>query len=319
MSTLPLRELGRTGVEVTPIGVGGFIGALTDESASDAQRLDAAVAAVRRAIELGVRYFDTSPAYGTAERYLGAALSGLDDDVRSQLTVSTKVGTHPERRNAYARHDVRWCFDNSRALLGPIDIVFVHDPASDEHMDAIVADGGAFGALEELKAAGEIRGLGLGVRNHRFLRRAIDSGRIDVVLPSYDFHPIRQSVAPVLDAAAAAGVAVVNGSPYQAGLLAGIDLDEAARRRPPDDADLERARRIYAWCEQRGVDVGAVAVQFSGRDERVGATLVGPRTVDEVESGVGHATAELPAGIWGELESLLADLQPPPAAGGEAQ
>jgi hypothetical protein len=121
MASLRRRILGRTGVEVTELGVGGYIGALTDESASDAQRQDAA-------IDLGVRYFDTSPAYGTAERYLGAALSTLSVDVRAQLTVSTKVGTHPERRNAYAAGDVRWCYEMSHALLGRIDIVYVHDP-----------------------------------------------------------------------------------------------------------------------------------------------------------------------------------------------
>jgi len=172
--------------------------------------------------------------------------------------------------------------------------------------------------LEELKAAGDIRGFGLGVRTHRLLLRAIDSGRIDVILPSYDYHSIRQSLNPILDAATGAGVAVVNGSPYQAGLLAGIDLAEAAKMRPPNDADLARARAIVAWCNQRGVDVGALAVQFSLREARVAATLVGPRTVGEVESGLRHATEPVPAGVWDELGDFLDVLTPAAAAGGEA-
>lgn len=316
---LPTTSLGRCGVDTTALGVGGYIGALVEERATDAQRQDAAVAAVHRAIELGVRYFDTSPAYGGAERYLGAALSGLDRTTRDRLTVSTKVGTHPERPHAYGAGDVRWCFERSRALLGRIDVVFVHDPGSDADMDAILAPGGAFEALEALKAHGQIRGLGLGNRTHRWLRRVIDDGRADVILPSYDFHPVRACLAPVLDAATAAGVAVVNGSPYDAGLLAGIDLEEAARRRPPHPDDLARARAVHAWCAQRGVDVGAVAVQFSLRDPRVAATLVGPRTAAEVETSVAHATAVLPAGLWTELDAFLAGLRPAPAPGGEAQ
>jgi predicted amidohydrolase len=111
-------------------------------------------------------------------------------------------------------------------------------------MDTILASGGAFEALEQLQSQGEIHGFGLGNRSHRYQRRVIDSGRASVILPSYDYHPIRQSLAPLLDIAGSADVAVVNGSPYQAGLLAGIDLDEAARRRSPDDADLLRARAI---------------------------------------------------------------------------
>jgi D-threo-aldose 1-dehydrogenase len=317
MTALRTTTLGRTGVCVTEIGVGGYIGNLTDTETTDAQRQEAAISAVRRAIDLGVRYFDTSPAYGDAERYLGAALATLDAPVRDSLTVSTKVGTHPERRQRYGADDIRWSWDRSRQLLGRIDILFVHDPGQDAHLDTILAPGGALEVLEELKADGQIRGLGLGNRTHRYLQRLIDSGRADVILPSYDFHPIRRSLDPVLDAARAAGVAVVNGSPYQAGLLAGIDLDEAAHRRPPNDADLARARAIVAWCDERHLDVGAVAVQYSQRDPRVDATLVGPRTIDEVETGVAHATAQLPD-MWDELEEFLSALQPPPAPGGEA-
>ena len=82
-----------------------------------------------------------------------------------------------------------------------------------------------------------------------------------------------------------------NGSPYQAGLLAGIDLDALPRRQ--DDGDVERARQIYAWCAERGVEVGAMAVQVSMRQPRIGATLVGPRTAAELEDNIRHATADI--------------------------
>ncbi len=301
--------------------MGGFLGLLLDPEATPAQCEEAGVEAVRRAVELGVRYFDTSPAYGDglSERHLAAGLAALDPRVRAGLTVSTKVGTHPERRYAYGADDVRWCFEGSRELLGAIDVVLVHDPAADEHLDTILGPGGAFEALEELKAAGEIRAIGLGVRPHRFLRRALESGRADVILPSYDYHLIRRSAEPLLAEAAAAGVGVINGSPYQSGLLASVDLDREASRWRPEHPDVARARAIGAWCAERGLDVGAVAVQFSLREPRIDATLVGPRTAAEVESCLGHAAAELPEGIWEELEGFLARLQPPPEPGGEAR
>ena len=230
---------------------------------------------------------------------------------------STKVGSHPERRLCYGADDVRWCYDNSREVLGPIDIVFVHDPGSDADMETILGPGGAFEVLEGLRDAGEIRAIGLGNRNHRWQRQVIDSGRADIILPSYDYHPIRQSLGPLLDHAAAAGVVVVNGSPYQSGLLAGIDLDAAAASHR-QSADIERARQIYSWCAQRDVEVGALAVQFSMRDSRIGATLVGPRTVAEIEENIRHATAPLPDGIWDDFGQILTGLQPPPEPGGEA-
>ena len=313
---LSIQPLGNTGIETTNLGVGGHLGLLKD-SDDPTRRQDEGIRTVQRAVELGVRYFDTSPMYGAreAEEHLGAGLATLDAEVRAGLTVSTKVGTHPDRQHHYGAADVRWCYDNSRKILGPIDIVFVHDPQSDADMDAIMGSGGALEVLEGLRADGEIRAIGLGNRNHRWQRQIIDSGRADIILPSYDYHPIRQSMAPLLDHAAAAGVAVVNGSPYQSGLLAGIDLDALPRRQ--DDADVERARQIYAWCAACGVEVGAIAVQFSMRQPRIGATLVGPRTAAELEDNIRHATTEIADDVWEAFGVFLRDLQPGPAPGGE--
>ncbi len=314
---LPVQSLGRSGIETTALGIGGHLGLLND-SDDPAKRRDEAIRAVRRAVDLGVRYFDTSPAYGAceSEEHLGAGLAALDPEARAGLTVSTKVGTHPQRRNHYLADDIRWCYDSSRQLLGSIDIVFVHDPGSEADMETILGPGGALEVLEGLRQDGEIRAIGLGNRNHRWQRQVIDSGRADIILPSYDYHPIRQSMAPLLDHAAAAGVGVVNGSPYQGGLLAGIDLEAYGDRRWKEP-DLKRARQIYAWCAERDIEVGALAVQFSMRDRRIGATLVGPRTAAELEENIRHATAPLPEGVWEDLESFLAALQPPPEPGGE--
>lgn len=314
------KKLGNTDISLTTLGVGGYLGALEDPQAGRSQCEAAAVAAVRRAVDLGVGYFDTSPAYGEAERHLGLGLRELSAGERAELTVSTKVGTHPERPQQYDADSVRWSLDRSLELLfcEGVDIVFVHDPTSDDHMDRILAPGGAVDALEKLKQQGAIRAIGLGVRKHRFLQRAIDSERFDAILPSYDYHPLRTTALPVIELAAGRGMGVVNGSPYNAGLLAGIDLDVAAKRRPPQEADLVRARQLSEWCRERCVDLGVLAVQFSLRCAAVHATLVGPRTAGEVEENIRHATTELLPHTWIDLDAFVADLQPPPAPGGES-
>lgn len=100
--TLQTRNLGNTDIELTVFGVGGFLGLLVDDSATKADCERAAIDAVRRAYELGVRYFDTAPGYGggEAERHLGLGLREFAPDERSQLRISTKVGTHPGKTSA---------------------------------------------------------------------------------------------------------------------------------------------------------------------------------------------------------------------------
>lgn len=320
-STLPRRRLGRTNYEVTVYGVGGWLGLLDDPLATPSQREAAAIAAVRRAVDLGVNYFDTSPAYGPAERHLGLALRELSKEERGRLRVATKAGTHPERPFRYNGDSIRWSVEQSLRVLftDRVDVLLVHDPRTDLEMDQIMAAGGALEALEGLKAQRVIGAIGLGVRTHRFLRRAIESGRFDVILTPYDYTPLRDSAAPVIELAAARDLGVINGSPYMAGLLAGLDPDVAAGRRSPETPlALERARKLWRWCRERDLDLGAVAMQFSIRNPRVAVTLAGPRTAAEVETNIAHATASIPAAIWDELEAFLGSLGPA-LPGGEAQ
>jgi aryl-alcohol dehydrogenase-like predicted oxidoreductase len=311
---LPRRTLGRTGFDVSALGVGGWLGRLEDPAAPPAAREAAAIAAVRRAVDLGVTYFDTSPGYGVAERHLGLGLRELAPAERASLRIATKTGTHPQRPHRYDADSTRWSVDESLRVLftDHVDVLLVHDPRSDDDMDAALGSGGALEALERLKAEGVIGAIGLGVRTHAFLRRAIESGRFDVILTPYDYTLLRASAAPVIDLAHARGVGVVNGSPYAAGLLAGLDPEQAAARRTPlSPADLDRARALWRWCQSRGVDLGAVAMQFSLRNSKIAVTLAGPRTAAEAEGNVRHALEPLPEGLWADLDAFSRTLPPP--------
>jgi D-threo-aldose 1-dehydrogenase len=319
---LPRRRLGRTGLEVTVLGVGGWLGLLDDAQATPAARAAAGVAAVRRAFDLGVRYFDTSPAYGggQAERHLGLGLRELSADERGALRLATKTGTHPARRHDYSADATRWSVEQSLRVLGVprVDVLLVHDPRQDADWAQVMGNGGALEALEGLKDEGVIGAIGLGVRRHRFLRQAVHSGRFDVILTPYDFTLLRDSAGPVISAAAAADVGVVNGSPYAAGLLAGLDPRLASERRTSlAPADQARAQALWSWCQAQGVDLGVAAVQYSLRRPEIAVTLVGPRTAEEVEANVRHALTPVPDGLWAALDAVLPTL-PPAAAGGEA-
>jgi D-threo-aldose 1-dehydrogenase len=308
-------------MELTVLGLGGAsLGLIRDRDTSAAERGEIAAATVRRAVELGINYIDTSPLYqgGVAERSLGIALGSLSAAERALIHISTKVGTRPGMEGRYDRASVLASLEQSREALGQeyLDIVFVHDPMSEEHLEAILRPGGAADTILELKKGGRVGALGLGVRTHHWQRRCIEDGRFDVVLLPYDYGPARDSARSLIEFARAREVGVVNASPYLRGLLAGPDPVDQARQRATDARDVERAAAVYAWCRERGIDVGALAVQFSTRNPGIGSTLVGSRDATEIAASSRHATMALPERIWDEFQAAAARF-PSAAPGGE--
>src|SRR5262249_29219630 len=149
--------------------------------------VETAIQTVRHALSRGVDHIDTSPLYGDSERRIGLALEGVP---RDRYTLSTKTGTHPERRGDYSWDGTMWSGENSLRLLKTdrIDVLLVHDP---HDMEPVFAARGALDALESLKEQGVIGWIGLGQRRHDWHGQAIRSGRFDVILTYNDYHPIR--------------------------------------------------------------------------------------------------------------------------------
>ena len=318
---LPLRRLGRLDLELTVLGLGGaFLGMRRDRETTPQERGEIASEVVRRAVALGINYVDTSPLYQSevAERSLGTALGELSAAERARVHLSTKVGTRPGMVGRYDRAAVFASLERSREALGReyLDVVYVHDPQSDEQVDAILGSGGAAEAILEQKAAGSVGALGLGVRTHRWQRRCIEDGRFDAVLLPYDYNLARASAGPLIKLAQARGVGVVNASPYLRGLLAGPDPAAQMAYHAQEAQDVECAAAIHAWCRRRALDVGALAMQFSTRQRGIASTLVGSRDVAEFDASYRHATAALPNGAWREF-AAAAEAFPPAAPGGE--
>ncbi len=316
---LPRRRLGRLDLELTVLGLGGaFLGMRRDRETTPQERAEIAAEVVRRAVALGINYVDTSPLYQSevAERSLGVALGELSATARVHL--STKVGTRPGMVGRYDRDAVLASLERSREALGReyLDVVYVHDPQSDEQVDAILGSGGAAEAILEQKAAGSVGALGLGVRTHRWQRRCIEDGRFDAVLLPYDYNLARASAGPLIELAQARGVGVVNASRYLRGLLAGPDPAAQMAYHAQEAQDVECAAAIHAWCRRRELDVGALAMQFSTRQRGIASTLVGSRDVAEFDASYRHATAALPDGAWREFAAAAAEF-PPAAPGGE--
>ena len=299
---LPRRALGRTGLEVTALSLGG-----AGFGSRDAVTDQEAIETVQYALAHGIRYVDTSPLYGESERRVGLALEGV---ARTDYLLSTKTGTHPERRGDYSWDGTLWSVENSLRLLKTdrIEALLVHDPRDEQDMDAIFAPHGALEALEHLKTQGVIGAIGLGQRRHDWHRRAILSGRFDVILTYNDYHPIRTTALTdgLLDLAKEHGVGVVNGSPLAHGLLNGHDPQAvnpglSMRQTEPD---VMAAKRLYTWCRENGLSMLAVVLQFSLRQPRIDCTLTGAKSASELAQNLEAVRTPLPETVWEDLDRL---------------
>jgi len=183
-------ELGGTGRTVSRLGFGGAPAGLTNYLASyspeDAAQRREVIAALERALELGVTYFDTAPAYGdgASEAIYGEVLGDLGDEV----FVATKVLT----RVADVRASVEGSLD--RLQRDTLDLVQLHGSSYTEaEADAFLAPDGLVDQLETLQAEGLIRHIGFTTEdNNRAVYRFIDSSRFDVIQMCYNLlyqHP----------------------------------------------------------------------------------------------------------------------------------
>lgn len=297
---LQRRRLGRTGMVVTElslggVGFGGLYGPVAEQKATEA---------VHRAVDVGINYVDTSPLYMESEARLGLALAQMGGKP-SNLLLSTKMGTHPARRGDYSAEGARWSVENSLRLMGVdmVDCLLIHDPRSDAELEQALGPGGAVEALERMKAEGKVRSIGLGVREHRYHRRAIQSGKIDAILTYADFTLVRQTAAPLIEEAAAAGIGVIVAQALLAGLLAGPDplLDERLQKHP----DVTAARNWWLWARERNISLPALAIQYCLRNPNTGCVLVGAKTAKEVEENVVAATQPIDESIWREVEERI--------------
>ena len=302
---IPRRHLGGTGLEVPALALGGH--PLGQVDVSDEQACET----IQCALEWGIDYFDASPMYGECERRMGTALS---DVARTEIVISTKTGSHPDRRGDYSWDATMWSVENSLKLLRTdyLDIVHVHDPdwlRPGEGLGPVLESRGALEVLEHLKAQGTVRAIGLGQQTFELHRIAIESGRFDAILSFNNYHPVDQSAAEWLfPLAKERGVGVINGSPMAHGLLAGDDPDRviAARRLPPSAvAMLPAARRFYQWCRERDLSMPAVVFQFCLRQPLIDLTLTGAKSRTELDENLKAATVPLPDEVWTDLDALI--------------
>jgi D-threo-aldose 1-dehydrogenase len=315
--TLPRVALGRSGLDVTTLILGGapIAGLFTavEEHVAHAT-LEAAWAA-------GVRAFDTAPHYGVglSEQRLGDFLA---DRPRDEFALCTKIGRllvpsiedlegvegfygtpRLKRVRDYSRDGVLASLEASleRLRLDRVDIALIHDPEEYERETLEQA----YPALEELRAAGAVRAIGFGMKDAGALERFIRVTDVDCILVAGRYSLLDGSAGQrLLPECARRGVAVLVGGVFGSGVLAdpraGAHYDYA----PASAEVLERAARIRAICCRHGVSLRAAAMRFPLRHPAVGAIVVGARSPLEIREDMVDFHASIPDALFAEIADL---------------
>jgi D-threo-aldose 1-dehydrogenase len=315
---LQQRRLGRSAVSVTEFSFGGAaIGNLFTEVGEQEAR-----AAVDAAWAGGIRTFDTAPHYGLglSERRLGDALRNRP---RNEYVLSTKVGrllepaAEPFGRDPegfavpaatrrvfdFSADGVRRSLADSLSRLGleHVDIALIHDP--DDHGDQALRD--AYPALEQLRAEGCVRAIGVGMNQAEMLTRFVNDTDIDLVLIAGRYSLLDQSAArTLLPSAIDRGIGVIVGGVFNSGVLAAPTASATYDYQPAPSTLLGRAREMEAVCAQFGVPLRAAAARFPLRHPAVASVLIGARNATEITDAVDLRRLEIPEALW---EALAAD------------
>jgi aryl-alcohol dehydrogenase-like predicted oxidoreductase len=311
---LPTTELGTTGLQITRVGFGAWaIGGGGWEFGWGPQDDADSVAAIERALELGVNWIDTAAAYGfgRSEYVVGEALGG----VRERPYVFTKASLleGPDRKVVHSlkRDSILREAHASLERLGvdAIDLYQIHWPIPEEDIEE------GWAALAELKDQGLVRHIGVSNFDVHQLRRIQTIAPVETLQPQYSL-VAREVEDEILPYAEQNGIGVIVYSPMGSGLLTGRMTRERIETLPDEDwrkhdprfrepqlaEHLALVERLKTVAARHQTTPGTVAVAWTLRNPAVDGAIVGFRRPDQVDPILAAAGLELEDGDVAELE-----------------
>jgi len=330
MKGLERKTLGKSGIEVTRVGLGcaslgGMYGDIPEEQAYEV---------VRRALSLGINVIDTAPlyGYGKSEIRIGRAVQGRN---RSDFVLATKVGRLLVLKDegGDTSQDANWGTDSplrpkfdfsydavmrsveeslKRLQTDRIDILHIHDP--DNHYEQALR--GAYPALDELRSQGVIRAVSAGMNQSEMLARFAREGDFDCFLLAGRYSILEQGAMDELfPLCAKKNIGVMLGGTYNSGILAS-KLSVGAKFNyadAPEDV-LQRARGLQTVAARHRVSLKAAALQFALAHPQVTCIIPGTRVPDRVSENLTLVDEPIPSTFWAELkaENLIRQDAPVP-------
>jgi len=294
------RPLGASGLHVTTVGLGTWaIGGGDWKFGWGRQDEDEAIAAVVRAVELGVNWIDTAPVYGAgrSEEVVGRALRQLTADRRP--LIATKCGRINHADGSIEARitpdSIRQECEDSLQRLGvdAIALYQMHWPDPDPDIEA------GWQAMAELQRAGKVRHIGVSNFSVEQLDRIAPVAPVESLQPPYNM--LRREIeTDLLPYCHRQKIGVVAYSPMAKGLLTGkFSSDRAAgldptdhRSRDPNFAQprlpihLQLADGLQQIAAQSGRDAAQLAIAWVLRRPEVTSAIVGARRPQQIEQTV---------------------------------
>jgi aryl-alcohol dehydrogenase-like predicted oxidoreductase len=313
------RTLARTGVHVSPLCLGAMMFGAWGETDHDA-----CVRIIHSALDGGINFIDTADVYarGESETIVGKALAG---GRRDDVVLATKFhGTMGEDPNE-SGNSRRWIFREVEASLKRLDTDWI-DLYQVHRWDPWTDHGETLGALSDLVAQGKVRYIGSStypaaqIVKAQWVARERGLQRFVCEQPPYSILA-RGIEADVLPTCQELGMGAIAWSPLAGGWLSGRwrkGAEDLTSRRaqmipdrydlsiPANQAKLEAADALGALADETGISLIDMALAFVIHHPAVTAAIIGPRTMDQLESQLGAADVQLDDAVLDRIDEIVA-------------
>lgn len=310
------KRLGNSDLLITPVGFGSWaVGGGGWVFGWGEQDDSQSIAAIHRALDLGMNWIDTAAVYGLghSEEIVSKAVAGLS----KQLYIFTKCSlvwdsngaiTHSLKRDSI-RKEVEGSL--KRLRVEAIDLYQIHWPDPDAEIEE------GWTTLAELKREGKVRYIGVSNFDVAQMKRAQAIAPIDSLQPPYSLiHPeVENEILPFCEAN---NIGVIVYSPMMSGLLSGRMTRERIANFPDDDwrskspdfqeprlsQNLQLAELLRNIGSRHGRSAGEVAIAWTLRLSAVTAAIVGGRGPEQVEGIIGAGTFRLSEAEIAEIDAF---------------
>jgi aryl-alcohol dehydrogenase-like predicted oxidoreductase len=316
------RTLGNSDLNITPVGYGAWaVGGAGWQFAWGSQDDSDSVAAIHRALELGVNWIDTAAVYGLghSEEVVARALKSWSGP---RPYLFTKCGLRWDAQGnvqkVLSAASIRGEIEDSlrRLAVDAIDLYQIHWPP-DPDSPALEE---AWSTLADLKREGKVRWIGVSNFNVEQLKRARKIAPVTSLQPPYSLVH-REVEDEILPYCLHAGIGVIVYSPMASGLLTGAMTRERAAKLPQGDwrrghadftepnlsRNLELVERLREIARRHNRSVGEVAIAWALRNPAVTGAIVGARNARQAEGVMRAGDLRLNDKEVGEIEDFLAE------------